>query len=223
MKTKRKYEFKSAEGLATWLIRILRLSAFLYALSIVFSALHLLIPYSVDDEFELFDGLYSITEIPILFLFLISIVLFGIWIVRANKNVRALGARELIMSPGWALGYFFIPIVNLWKPKTAMNQLWLASHNPSTWNGNPKEKSQVVDKWWGLWLASLAVSNSEMHYFNKAVTVEDYNKAMLIGIVASICSILSCKFAVALVDKISTMQTEIFDRNKSLFSNKSNS
>ena len=223
MKTKRKYEFKSIEGLTTWLIRILRLSAFLYALYVMFSVLHFLIPYSVDNEFELFDGLNSITGIPILFLFLLTILLFGIWIVRANKNVRALGARELSMSPGWALGYFFIPILNLWKPKTAMNQLWLASQNPSTWNGNPKEKSQVVDKWWGLWLASLAVSNSEMHYFNKAVTVEDYNKAMMIGLVASICSILSCKLAVALVDKISKMQTEIFDRNKSLFGNKSDS
>ncbi len=223
MKTKRKYDFKSIEGLRTWLIRILRLSAFLYALSIVFSVLHLLIPYSMDDEFELFDGLYSITEIPILFLFLLSIVLFGIWIVRANKNVRALGARELSISPGWALGHFFIPILNLWKPKTAMNQLWLASHNPTTWNGSPNEKSQVVDKWWGLWIASLACGNSEMHYFNKAVTVEDYNKAMMIGIIASICSILSCKFAVALVGKISTIQTEVFDRNKSLFTSKPNS
>ena len=92
MKTKRKYEFKSIEGLTTWLIRILRLSAFLYALCVVFSVLHFLIPYSVDDEFELFDGLNSITGIPILFLFLLTILLFGIWIVRANKNVRALGA-----------------------------------------------------------------------------------------------------------------------------------
>jgi hypothetical protein len=221
MDIKRKYDFKSIEGLTTWLIRILKLSAFLYALSIVFSTLHFLVPYSLDDELELFDGLYSITEIPILFLSLLTIVLFGIWVVRANKNVRALGAKELSMSPGWALGHFFIPILNLWKPKTAMNQLWLASHNPSTWNGKPKEKSQVVDKWWGLLIASWAVSNSEMYYFNKAVTVEDYNKAMLIGIVASICSILSCKFAVVLVDKISTMQTEIFDRNKSLIGSKS--
>ena len=93
--------------MTTWLIRILRLSAFLYALCVVFSVLHFLIPYSIDDEFELFDGLNSITGIPILFLFFLTILLFGIWIVRANKNVRALGARELSMSPGWALGYFY--------------------------------------------------------------------------------------------------------------------
>jgi len=215
MNTKRKYEFKSIDGLTTWLIRILRLSAFLYALWIVFSVLHFLIPYPLDDEFELFVSLSDTTGIPILLLFLLTIPLFGVWIVRANKNVRALGARELSMSPGWALGYFFVPILNLWKPKTAMDQLWFASHNPSTWNGNQKENSQVVNKWWGLWLASLALSNIETNYLNKAVTVEDYNQAMLFGIVASICSILSCKSAVALVDKISTLQTEIFDENKS--------
>jgi len=62
-----------------------------------------------------------------------------------------------------------------------------------------------------------------MHYFNKAVSIEDYHKAMMIGIVASICSILSCKFVAALVEKISRIQTEIFDRNKPLFRNKSNS
>src|SRR5947209_8456564 len=46
---------------------------------------------------------------------LTTVVVFGMWIYRANHNVRALGARELRYTPGWAVGWFFVPILNLWK------------------------------------------------------------------------------------------------------------
>src|SRR4051812_24943184 len=38
----------------------------------------------------------------------ITFIAFGIWIVRGNRNVRALGALDLDASPGWAVGSFFV-------------------------------------------------------------------------------------------------------------------
>ena len=60
----------------------------------------------------------------------VVIVLFCIWIYRANYNARQLGATDMQFSPGWAVGWNFIPIANLWKPYQAMREIWQASADP---------------------------------------------------------------------------------------------
>ncbi|MFC1995866.1 DUF4328 domain-containing protein [Chloroflexota bacterium] len=46
-------------------------------------------------------------------LFVITAVLFYMWIHRAHRNLPSLGVSGLKYSPGWAVGGFFIPILNL--------------------------------------------------------------------------------------------------------------
>ena len=48
------------------------------------------------------------------------------FIVR-NCNVRALGANDLSISPGWSAGWFFVPFANLVKPFVAVREIWNAS------------------------------------------------------------------------------------------------
>jgi hypothetical protein len=65
--------------------------------------------------------------------FLVLVVIFCIWIYRANYNARQLGATDMKFSPGWAVGWYFIPIANLWKPYQAMCEIWQASAAPANW------------------------------------------------------------------------------------------
>jgi hypothetical protein len=53
---------------------------------------------------------------------LAAFVLVGVWIYRANANAHALGG-DLSVSPGWAVGWFFVPIACLFKPYLAMRRL----------------------------------------------------------------------------------------------------
>src|SRR5262249_29946861 len=39
-----------------------------------------------------------------------------VWVYRANRNARALGAEGLAYSPGWSVGWFFVPLANLVMP-----------------------------------------------------------------------------------------------------------
>ena len=59
------------------------------------------------------------------------------WIHRANHNARQLGADDMRFTPGWAVGWYFVPIAWFWKPYQAMKEIWLASANPSDWRGRP--------------------------------------------------------------------------------------
>lgn len=47
---------------------------------------------------------------------IVSFVLFLIWFHRAYKNLPSLGASELRFTPRWAVIWWFIPILNFWKP-----------------------------------------------------------------------------------------------------------
>jgi hypothetical protein len=88
--------------------------------------------------------------------FLVAIatfICFGRWILLAHRNLQALGARHVEFTPGWALGWFFIPVASLWKPYQAMKSLWQMSrhvHKPDI-----QETTWVLPTWWTLWLVSV--------------------------------------------------------------------
>jgi hypothetical protein len=86
-------------------------------------------------------GLFILTSIP-----------FGMWIYRANKNARALGAEGMRHSAGWAVGSYFVPIVNFFAPFTAMREIWRASADPGNWTAAPG--TPLLGWWWFLWLAA---------------------------------------------------------------------
>ncbi|MBP1474614.1 DUF4328 domain-containing protein [Frateuria sp. MAH-13] len=75
----------------------------------------------------------------------------GFWVYRAACNVRALGARGLDDSPGWAVGWYAVPVMNLVRPLRAMTQIWLGSEAPARWQklGTPS----LLRVWWVFWIA----------------------------------------------------------------------
>lgn len=129
--------------------------------------------------------------------------IFGWWIVRANKNVRALGAVGLRESPGWALGWFFVPLFCIWRPWIAMKQLWHASHDPVGWA--MQGKAVIVAIWWTLWLASNGLGrwNARLQFSLKP---EDVLKEKFVNLAAGISGLASITTAVFLVYSINRAQ-----------------
>jgi len=84
-------------------------------------------------------------------------VVFLMWMYHAAKNVRAFGQQGLEHSPGWCVGWWFIPIANLFKPYTAMREIWRAS-DPETvgpqakvrWSAAPV--GPLLALWWSAHL-----------------------------------------------------------------------
>ena len=101
---------------------------------------------------------YQVFEIFYLLVSLITAVLFLMWIYYTHRNLPALGARELKYSPGWAVAYFFIPILNLFRPYQVVKEIWKASDpnvnvaDGSSWQN--ASTSPVIGWWWAIWLIS---------------------------------------------------------------------
>ena len=74
------------------------------------------------------------------------------WIYLANNNARALGADDMIVKPGWAVGWFFVPLLNLAMPFIAVREMWKASANPRDWQ--VEHAPLTIPLWWGFWIAA---------------------------------------------------------------------
>lgn len=92
-----------------------------------------------------------------IFIFSVLIYIFNIVIVcmfmyRANTNVRALGTLGLQNMPGWCGGYWFIPILNLFKPYQCMKEIYQASSMPGGSQWKSATSHPLMGVWWGCWL-----------------------------------------------------------------------
>ena len=103
-----------------------------------------------NDKRQLMIGLANIG------VFVVTGIVILRWIHRANYNARQLGAEQMDFSPGWAVGYFFVPFLSLWKPYQAMKEIWRASKSPSDWAF--EKVDGILPLWWVLWIGSGVVS-----------------------------------------------------------------
>jgi hypothetical protein len=54
-----------------------------------------------------------------------ALVMFVVWFFRARINAEGHGWRQR-WSPGWAIGGWLVPVVNLWFPFQIMVDIWQA-------------------------------------------------------------------------------------------------
>jgi hypothetical protein len=110
----------------------------------------------VMQDLTMSDARVSFAAYSRVALFCAMALLFLFWVFRANSNARALGARDMRYTPGWSVGWFFVPFANLVMPFKVMREIWQASSDP----GNPSARpsSGIVGWWWFTWLANTVVA-----------------------------------------------------------------
>lgn len=77
-------------------------------------------------------------------------VAFLIWWHHSVANVRASG-QQLSVTPGWAVGMWFVPLANLWLPFGVMKELAATHLSPG--------RERQVSLWWAAWVIGNIVSN----------------------------------------------------------------
>jgi Domain of unknown function (DUF4328) len=137
--------------------------------------------------------------------FVTTAIVFGCWIHRASSNARALGASGMEFTPGWAVGYYFIPISCFWKPFQAMREIWKASKNPMHWHEEPTD--QILGWWWFGWLGSNVLGQIDFRMSMSARSVSSLSDASVIGIIDSAFGVFSIPLALILVTRLGWMQS----------------
>ena len=151
-----------------------------------------------DDNPGQSSGLSSLAG----FIGIAALVLLIVWMWRSAHNARALGRTGARLSPGWAIGAWFIPFANFVIPVLIMQDLWRGA-TPSTPRGDPTWRSAkgswLIGVWWAAWLVSLlrfGASNAGLHDAASLDDIQNSNTVALVGVVATAIAAVLAAFVV---------------------------
>jgi hypothetical protein len=159
--------YRSAKSLSLAVISLLGVQIGCYILYSILSAVHFAIPnlYLDGDDGEVLSipliliGLLSLVEILAR---VATIVVFLMWLYRAYSNLSPLKVRDLEFTPGWAVGWWFIPFANLIKPYQAVSETWRESdpdYDPDLgYLTSSVENPWVFPIWWGTFIIGNVIS-----------------------------------------------------------------
>jgi hypothetical protein len=137
----------------------------------------------------------------------VTAITFLKWVYRAYKNIQGFGAEGLRFSPGWAVGYYFIPILSLIRPMQVMSEIWRASYDPRNWLRS--RSSWLIATWWTLFLVYSVVTQVSLQLGLQASTNDQWT-------LAAVFAILGDFFSVPLSIVVLRLVTEIYKRQKQL-------
>src|SRR2546428_13386 len=157
---------------------------------------------------ELYEALTGLVTLFYFSGWFLSVVAFLSWLYRAFKNLSALGARKLRFTPGWAVGWFFVPLMDLIRPYEAVNELWHAS-DPAIPSYEPASRAAPapVRWWWSLfilWVLTARLANQLNQPTGSGVF--EGQAAHLLMIVSYVLEIPAAILAIRLIGAINQNQ-----------------
>ena len=163
------------------------------------------------DEAESNDNRQMVIGLGQAAVFVVTVIVFIVWFRRAYRNLPALGARRLKFKPGWAVGAWFVPILNLFRPVQIASDIWAASDpalpdTPDTpWQ--TQKVSPLIGFWWASWLIANFTGRATFT-LNEGQTLDALQSTNTGWLVADVTSAIASAFAIAVVWKITQRQEE---------------
>ena len=108
-----------------------------------------------------------------------AIISFLVWLHRAYSNLSSLKAHNLEFSPGWAVGWWFIPFANIVKPFQIVREVYNESDpevDPySGFSPAAAGTPLILGVWWGTFLLSgVATRISDAVYGKEDLPSSDF-------------------------------------------------
>lgn len=209
--------FKSLSSLSMWVIALLIAMIILDVIAIVSSISYLDLIERTNDGTVAFDEANSADErqASIAMTQLLSIVVTGIffiiWFRRAYRNLGPLGVRWLRYKPGWAVGGWFVPFLNLVRPKQIANDIWRSTDAglPSELDGPGigRPVSPLLNWWWALFLISSWVDSAAGAAYGDE-SLGGLESATQTAMAGSAVDAIAALLAIFVVSKIAKRQHE---------------
>lgn len=131
---------------------------------------------------------------------IITGIIFLIWIYRANLNCHGFTTKKMKYTPGWSIGWYFIPFACYYKPYKVMEEIYNISENPQDWEN--KTKSGILTTWWTLCLLSSFLGQISLRFYLYADTINSLKILTVVDIISNIIDISLIFISYILVSKI---------------------
>lgn len=132
-------------------------------------------------------------------------IAFLMWFYRAHHNAKAMSQLKFADTSGWAVGFFFVPIMNLFKPFVGMRDIWRGSYTtPGSYAAPPPT---LVGIWWATSIIANLLNRVVVMRFESSVT-STMGKLMLFNVSAFgyLLMIVPLGLSILLVTKITKQQ-----------------
>ncbi len=120
------------------------------------------------SQADTIDRFNLVASIAAVLVYLCCIVLWLVWLHRGYVSDRV-DPRLLRHSSGWAVGSWFVPVLNLARPFGVHSDLWRAAlaRDPRAASGDPRP-GWLLPTWWGVWLANGFLGNLSFRMSGRA-------------------------------------------------------
>ncbi|MFD8420623.1 DUF4328 domain-containing protein [Streptomyces sp. NPDC059466] len=157
----------------------------------------------IRHEADQADSLYSVAGYAQTGALLATIVVFLVWFHRARVNAEVFDPFGHSQGRGWAVGGWFVPVLNLWRPRRIMLDIWDASIPQGS-----RITHGLVNLWWALWLTSLLADRVSMAEHRGARTALEIQHAAGQAVFADAADIAAALLAILVVLRLTRMQNE---------------
>jgi len=163
---------------------------------------------AIADRADNFVSLAAFLNIGIL---IIAYFFGGRWIYKSNLNLQNISSNKLRFSPGWCVGWYFVPIFNIWKPYQAMKEIFLTSRRIAIPN-NKNSFPDIFIIWWIFWLIGGYLGS---YYFRQSLNIdnlplEEIINLSMVSIIFDIIDLISIFMFLNIVKNINNFEKKIF-------------
>lgn len=211
--------YRPLRALTAWLIGLLSAICILDILSVGMSVIGiLLLNRVVSAPAELPAGSVAVLEMAEttfaglrVLQWLATVVVFLVWFRRAYRNLLAFDAMGAMRyAPGWAIGAWFVPFLNLVRPKRIMDDIWRASDpKPHVRSANSRDVTppRLIMVWWITWLVTQYTGRLAFNSFWAAETVPQLLDSYRWAVAVDVFDMIAAVLAIAVVLQVSNRQT----------------
>jgi hypothetical protein len=128
-------------------------------------------------------------------------VLFIRWLRLAYRNADVVAPGLRRYGHGWAIGAWFVPFLNLWRPKQIVNDVWRAG-DPS---GEPYAAPLPawLNLWWAGWLLTSALAQVAARLSFQQDTNEELRTVDYWYVASDATDVVAALLAILVVRRIS--------------------
>jgi hypothetical protein len=142
-----------------------------------------------DEQTALLAGLY-------LLVLLATVITWIVWQTRTSKNARALGTEYMEFGPN-AWGWFFCPIINLYRPLAVVQELWRVN-DPK----GPHDAPSYFAAWWLTWIVGSILGNVSARLAIDEADIDRLILSIQLDMASGVLLIISGVFAIKVVADI---------------------
>ena len=133
-------------------------------------------------------------------------IVFVVWFFRMRRNTGLLAPDRFRNGPGWAIGAWLIPLVNLWLPYRIAIDMWGAATPLPAEGERFRARTWPVNLWWGLFVFSVLFNRYDAAKYKDAETLTDIRDAVVQYITADVVHIAAAAAAMYFAIRLTAMQ-----------------